>query len=751
MNEDPELLALREENARLRVEEARLNANNSGDPELLALKEENDKLRMEGDSDPTLRDEIKKAKWGAHDEDFISKLGRTGARKLRDIPIGLAKTVDFFSTPSRVIDRYKNNGIPDRISGIGRLAPNIERIADRLDPEGYSKPQNRKESTGSEIFQTVAGLSPQRAVGRGLFKLGANFTGRTAKAVKGTGNFLSGGTELSLTNIGATGAGIIAREKSLENNPGSYGNALFAELAANMGTRSLSSLTKAELAKYVANKIKFNPGKAKDFADINMPAALDNLSDSELLKLLGIGARKAPFAGDSLDNIKNAQRKRAVEILGQNVDPHLLTQGHGGQLVGEAAKNNMDKYTETSKKLYGIVEDIAEKHAVSRTTSYSSKDGSIPLKTPSTNKFLGNLWRKSTSSWGSKDLFKESAIGQAANDFEKLHYDLNGYPKSVSYEELSKFMESWNKKIKTFGAHGDTIQGPMKELYGHIKQDIGNYFKNIGPEAEQAWRAANKHSANFLKQEKKIYNPIKELIDQKELVSAFNFVEPTDSSVKKAVYTMHHLGQKAPEYFRTIINKWGQTDKNTFDPMLAINKYNSLDKTLQHKLLNAAGYTNTEKSIFQKNIKALSHMDSTLADTGSSAAQGLKQTISKWAKLGVAGGVPAGGASYLLHSPTPLVVVPIIYVAAVKITSKGFSSPMFQNWLNKGLTASSDKMVPKWLEYGLKIPGIPKSVKEEMKEVYSNILKSEKAYDTGNTSKAILASVQGRMSRLEDK
>jgi hypothetical protein len=144
-------------------------------------------------------------------------------------------------------------------------------------------------------------------------------------------------------------------------------------------------------------------------------------------------------------------------------------------------------------------------------------------------------------------------------------------------------------------------------------------------------------------------------------------------------------------------------------------------------------------------------MDSTLADTGSSAAQGLKQTISKWAKLGVAGGVPAGGASYLLHSPTPLVVVPIIYVAAVKITSKGFSSPMFQNWLNKGLTASSDKMVPKWLEYGLKIPGIPKSVKEEMKEVYSNILKSEKAYDTGNTSKAILASVQGRMSRLEDK
>ena len=77
------------------------------------------------------------------------------------------------------------------------------------------------------------------------------------------------------------------------------------------------------------------------------------------------------------------------------------------------------------------------------------------------------------------------------------------------------------------------------------------------------------------------------------------------------------------------------------------------------------------------------------------------------------------------------------------MTAKVFSSQRFQNWLNKGLTAQSNKMVPKWLETGLKIPGISESVKEEMKEVYSNILKSEKSHGTGNTKKAILASLQG--------
>ena len=467
-----------------------------------------------------------------------------------------------------------------------------------------------------------------------------------------------------------------------------------------------------------------------------------DVSDSVPLKWTENGLRKTPFAGHFIDDVKNSQKKKATEILGQHVDSDLLTQGHGGKLVGEAAKTGFDKYNKISKKLYDSVESISENNS------------KVPLKTPSTNKFLNKLWKESESSKGSEDLFKQSAIGKAAEDFENLHIDKHGNPKTVTYKELTNFMKSWDEKVKTFGIHGGKKDGPLKLLDSYIRQDIGNYFKNIGPEAEETWKRANRYSKKYLTHEKKFYNPIKQHIDQNEEIKAFNFVKPTEGSVKKATYVMHHLGDKAPEYWSTLVNKWG-TKKDIFEPMRAVNKFKSLDKTLQYKLLDAAKYDDSQKRIFRNNIKALSHIENTLAEnqtSGTAPAQNLKEYIERWGRAitGVASASAGASASYLSGSLTPL-AIPISYGVAARSAAKAFINPKLQNWLNKGVTAKSDKMVPKWLEYGLKIPGIPTSVKEEMKEVYSNILKSEKATNTGNTSKAIFAAIQGRMNRSDDK
>lgn len=669
------------------------------------------------------------------EESALSRFGRAGARALKDIPVGALSTLDFIASPVRGAMNYGNELLGGDKDYFQPLSSTVNQKVDEL-TGGYTAPQNLSERIGSEAAQAVSGFAPARSIGSKLIQAAPGLADKASKFIGGAGEFLAGGTDPTLTNVGAITTGIAAREKTLENNPESKLGALGNELIANVGTRKLSSLgRKGNLASKVGKATKFNQEKYKDSIETGMPMTLPDVSDSAPLKWTENLLRKTPFAGHHIEDVKKSQKQKASKILGQDVSPDSLTQEHGGKLAGEAAKASKETYKKKANYLWKKVEKA--------TTGVKDKT----LKTPNTNEFFTEEWKKAESSKGSQQAFKESPIGKLADLFEEYHYKPDGDLKKLTFEEFRDFRDKLRDKITTFGVHGNVSQGELKTLEGNIQEDFSNYFSKLGPDAKKAWKNFNRYTSNYIEHYKPIANDITEEIRAREPVKAFNISMPSKSSVKEAVHVMDSLGEKAPQYWSTVINKWG-TFKDNFEPMRAIESFKGLDKSLQNKLLKSSGYSNSQQNMFRRNIDVMSHIKDTLKEnqtSGTSVAENYRKFAERWGSgLAAVAGLTSGSA-------LPI-AVPIAFTAATKATAKAFVSPKLQAWIDRGMSAKNDKILPKWIEHGLrKVPGIPSDVKKNLEDIYSYVLESDKARDISDLRKAIPSILEGHMTKDKKK
>lgn len=706
---DEELQALMNENASLRQALGEDNAP-STDPELEELEAKNKLLKLELQS--------------PKEESTLSRFGRAGARLAKDVPVGAVSTLDFIASPIRGAMNYGNKLLGGDENYFQPVSETLDKKVDEL-TEGYTKPRNLSEKIGSEGTKALSSFMPARSIGMKLAQAAPSLAGKSSKFVKGAGDLLAGGTDPTLTNVGATTAGIAAREQMLKNEPEGHGAAFLGEITGNLGARKLSALaTKGKLARSIGKATQFNTDKYKDFKDADIPSTLADVSDSHRITRVENGLRKLPFTGNVIDKVKEAQKQKISKTLGQHSNPDLLTQEHGGNLAGEAAEASYNEYRKKAKYLWDKVEKATSK----------TKDKT--LKTPNVHEFFTEEY-KSLTSKGSEKAFKESPVGKLADLFEEYHYGKDGSPKKLTFDELKDFRDKVRDKVSTWGQHGNVTQGELKQLDSRIQKDLDGYFSKISPGAKKAWKNFNRYTGDYLEHYKPIANSIREDINAREPIKAFNESLPSRDSVKKTVHVMKSLGDKAPEFWGTLMNKWGDFN-GKFYPKRAATKFNKLDKSLQTKLLKNSGYSESEQRLFRKNLKAIEHFPEETNPSGSGYTMNDRKIYGKWGA--------AASAALVKGTGEPLTIMaPIAITAATRATAKAFVSPKLQAWINKGLTSKSEKAVPRWIEHGLrKVPGIPSSVKEEMEEIYMHMMESDKSRGVSDSRKAISMALRGK-------
>lgn len=605
------------------------------------------------------------------------------------------------------------------------FTPPSQAIGNTIDYYGGDlvQPRNNMERKVDAATEFVGGLASGNPISQSAKYLGNGLSSYVAKTM----------APKTATEIAASaGAGYLA-EAAHQNESNSVWAPFLAGIAgaglgagaykagsAAINPRQTIQNIKPGIQDALAKGLKINPQKVEDFSAAGIRPTLADVSDSSIVGTLQNIQKEMPIGGNP---IQNAMRKAKQQIKSffQNEDiDNGRTQEQGGELTQKGARNFQNNGKQVSgelqqnvaRHLQGDVDipvhNVADSIGIEMTppTSQSSNASSAnvdidaalgvsPKPKYQDPHLIAKEEAKSASDLsnqnnGHQPNIKAKTKAEVSdeleppilNKFKQRLRKIIGSNKDadallmtgktaprISYKRLVRLRQMIDDKISTFGTMGDIEQGALKQLRAKIQQDIGAYFKGLGPEAYADWEKFNKYYTAFNKRNEQIAH---KLLKNKDAVAAFKgIISGQKIDGRKAKLVLESLSPDEQRLFSSsLLNELGTNSKNQFSGKTFAKKFGQLKPEIQEIVLNA--YPKETRSKLRKVLESIDHIDSNASTANSS----------RTAHFAQAGTLLSATTLGLATLNVPLLVGTAASVAAGRFaSSKLFANPKFISWL----------------------------------------------------------------------
>lgn len=371
----------------------------------------------------------------------------------------------------------------------------------------------------------------------------------------------------------------------------------------------------------LASMLKVNPEKYTSFERAGLNPTLADVSDSRVLKGAQNALVEAPLTGSP---ITDSITKTKGEI--ESSFSKGLVQENAGELAQKGLRSYQQRGQEVAHKLQRrMASHLPGDMPIPINKTLSAIDSQIQFTTPE-----------------ARQQFAASAVGKEYKKLTDIAARDNG---TIPYQDLVYFRQTIDDQISNFGLMGlSKEQGALKNLRGQIQADIGNTFKQVGPQAAKDFERFNKFYTAFARKNEDVING---LLKDKTATEAFRSItQDLKVDAGKADAVLKTLkGEQKQVFSQSLIRELGQSPQNEFNVANLATNFKKLEPRAQEIVL--APMTKEVQQQFRSTIDAIDAMKGTLAAGNPSGTfnQGLRVSagVGAFTNLPLTAGVLLGG------------------------------------------------------------------------------------------------------------